>query len=96
MCHGLLRRQRHGAFSLPPAYMMYRSYSLPNARVQVQRKRPTWRIKALAQVCIVPLEVECFGPIAQWNEWRFPVGKVVPKGRLAQVPGSTPGRVSAN
>ena len=34
------------------------------------------------------------GLIAQWNEWRFPVGKVVPKGRLAQVPGSTPGWVS--
>ena len=73
MCHGLLRRERHGAFSLPPAYMMYRSYSLPDARVQTQRLRPTWRIKALAQVCIVPIEVECFGPIAQWNEWRFPV-----------------------
>lgn len=27
------------------------------------------------------------GPIAQWYEWRFPVKS------LAQVPGSTPGRV---
>lgn len=55
---------------------MYRTYLLPDARDQAQWVGPTRRIKALAQVCIVPPQVECKGPIAQWNEWRFPVGSL--------------------